>query len=162
MLIEVHVPSQTLRLKDDAGTVLMETRVSTGRKGVGEQNGSEQTPRGWHMVRAKIGAGQPEGAVFVARRPTGEIYEPGMRQAYPGRDWILTRILWLSGLEPGRNRLGPVDTMRRYIYIHGCPDEDVMGMPGSRGCIRMRNRELVEFFDRVPVGTRVLIIGDDT
>jgi len=161
MWIEVHVPSQTLRLKDDAGAVLMETKVSTGRKGVGEQNGSEQTPRGWHQVRAKIGAGQPEGAVFVARRPTGELYQPAMRQEYPGRDWILTRILWLSGLEPGRNRLGSVDTMRRYIYIHGCPDEDPMGVPGSRGCIRMRNRELVEFFDRVPVGTRVLIIGEE-
>ena len=161
MLIEVHVPSQTLRLKDDSGRVLMETRISTGRKGVGEQNGSEQTPRGWHKIRAKIGAGQPENAVFVARRPTGEIFVPGMRVAYPNRDWILTRILWLSGMEPGRNRLGKVDTMRRFIYIHGCPDEDPMGEPGSRGCVKMRNRELIELFERVPVGTRVNIIAED-
>ena len=161
MLIEVHVPSQTLRLKDDSGRVLMETRISTGRKGVGEQNGSEQTPRGWHKIRAKIGAGQPENTVFVARRPTGELYAPEMRASYPNRDWILTRILWLSGLEPGRNRLGNVDTMRRFIYIHGCPDDDPMGMPGSRGCVKMRNRELIELFDRVPAGTRVHIITED-
>jgi lipoprotein-anchoring transpeptidase ErfK/SrfK len=161
MLIEVHVLTQTLRLTDDDGRVLMQARISTGRKGVGEVNGSEQTPRGWHQVRAKIGAGQPENAVFVARRPTGEVYAPAMRQDYPGRDWILTRILWLSGLEPGRNRLGQVDTMRRFIYIHGCPDEDPMGVPGSRGCVKMRNRELIELFDRVPVGTRVHIIAED-
>ena len=161
MLIEVHVPTQTLRLTDDTGRVLMQTRISTGRKGVGEVNGSEQTPRGWHQIRAKIGAGQPENAVFVARRPTGEIFRPDLRQAYPGRDWILTRILWLSGLEPGRNRLGNVDTMRRFIYIHGCPDDDPMGIPGSRGCVKMRNRELIELFDRVPVGTRVHIIGEE-
>jgi lipoprotein-anchoring transpeptidase ErfK/SrfK len=161
MLIEVHVPSQTLRLKDDGGRVLMERRISTGRKGVGEVNGSEQTPRGWHQVRAKIGAGQPENAVFVARRPTGEIYHPELRQQYPNRDWILTRILWLSGLEPGRNRLGQVDTMRRFIYIHGCPDDDPMGVPGSRGCVKMRNRDLIELFDRVPVGTRVHIQAED-
>jgi len=161
MLIEVHVPTQTLRLIDDRGQVLMETRISTGRKGVGEANGSEQTPRGWHQVRAKIGAGQPENAVFVARRPTGEIYSPELRREYPGRDWILTRILWLSGLEPGRNRLGRVDTMRRYIYIHGCPDEDPMGVPGSRGCIKMRNHELIELFGRVPAGTRVHIMAEE-
>lgn len=161
MLIEVHVPSQTLRLKDDGGRVLMERRISTGRKGVGEMNGSEQTPRGWHQVRARIGAGQPENAVFVARRPTGEIYHPELRQQYPNRDWILTRILWLSGLEPGRNRLGQVDTMRRFIYIHGCPDDDPMGVPGSRGCVKMRNRDLIELFDRVPVGTRVYIQAED-
>jgi len=161
MLIEVHVPTQTLRLIDDRGRTLMETRISTGRKGVGEVNGSEQTPRGWHQIRAKIGAGEPENAVFVARRPTGEVFQPDMRQQYPGRDWILTRILWLSGLEPGRNRLGQVDTMRRFIYIHGCPDEDPMGIPSSHGCVKMRNRELIELFDRVPVGTRVHIIAEE-
>jgi len=161
MLIEVHVPTQTLRLTDDRGKMLMETRISTGRKGVGEMNGSEQTPRGLHKVRAKIGAGQPENAVFVARRPTGEIYSHGLRQEYPGRDWILTRILWLSGLEPGKNRLGTVDTMRRYIYIHGCPDEDEMGTPGSRGCVKMRNADLIKLFELVPVGTRVHITGED-
>jgi L,D-transpeptidase YbiS len=161
MLIEVYVPTQKLRLIDDRGRVLMETWISTGRKGVGEVNGSEQTPRGWHQIRAKIGDGKPENTVFVARRPTGEVFQPVMRQQYPGRDWILTRILWLSGLEPGKNRLGEVDTMRRYIYIHGCPDEDPMGIPSSHGCVKMRNRELIELFDRVPVGTRVHIIAEE-
>lgn len=160
MLIEVHVPSQTLRLKDDGGRVLMETRIATGRNGVGEVNGSEQTPRGWHKIRAKIGAGLAENTVFVARRPTGELYAPEMRASYPNRDWILTRILWLSGLEPGRNRLGQVDTMRRFIYIHGCPDDDPMGVPSSRGCVKMRNHELIQLFDRVPAGTRVHIITE--
>ena len=160
MLILVDVSSQTLRLQDDDGHVLLETRIATGRNGVGEVNGSQQTPRGWHKVRAKIGAGQPANAVFVARRPTGELYSPEMRAAYPGRDWILTRILWLSGLEPGKNRLGNVDTMRRFVYIHGCPDDDPMGVPSSRGCIKMRNSELIDFFERVPAGTRVHIIAE--
>ncbi len=161
MMIEVHVPSQTLRLRDDHDGIVMETQVSTARNGVGERNGSEQTPRGWHVIRARIGAGAPLNSVFISRRPTGEIYSPALRAAHPGRDWILTRILWLSGLERGRNRLGAVDTMRRYIYIHGCPDEDPMGVPGSRGCIKMRNRELIELFERVPVGTRVHIVSGE-
>ena len=155
--IEVDIASQQLVLRDTTGQVIMQARVSTARNGAGERMNSEQTPRGRHYIRAKIGAGQPENAVFVSRRPTGEVYTPALRAAFPGRDWILTRILWLSGLERGRNRLGDVDTMRRYIYIHGCPDEDVMGKPGSRGCIKMRNRELIELFDRVAPGTPVII-----
>ncbi|HEY8553129.1 MAG TPA: L,D-transpeptidase [Burkholderiales bacterium] len=155
--IEVHIGRQTLVVLNSAGRAVMETLVSTARNGPGERRGSECTPRGLHYIRARIGAGQPLNAVFVSRRPTGETYTPALRAAFPGRDWILTRILWLCGLEPGRNRLGDVDTMRRYVYIHGCPDEDPMGVPTSRGCIKMRNRELVELFDRVPVGTRVLI-----
>jgi lipoprotein-anchoring transpeptidase ErfK/SrfK len=157
--IEVDVPAQTLTLYDQAGQVVMRTAISTGRNGVGEQNGSEQTPRGAHYIRAKIGAGLPANAVLVSRRPTGETYSPQLRAAYPERDWILTRILWLCGLEKGKNRLGRVDTMRRYIYIHGCPDEDPMGAPSSRGCVKMRNRDLLELFDRVPPGTRVYIRG---
>jgi L,D-transpeptidase YbiS len=157
--VEVDVPAQALVLRDRVGRVLFETRVSTARNGVGELNGSECTPRGRHVIRAKIGAGEPVNAVFVSRRPTGEVYTPALRAVYPARDWILTRIMWLSGLERGRNRLGKVDTMRRYIYIHGCPDEDPMGVPGSRGCIKMRNSDLVRFFDLVPVGTPVMIKG---
>ena len=124
--------------------------VSTAKKGAGEKNGSFCTPRGRHMVRAKIGAGQPVNAVFVRRRPTGEVWTPELHAQYPGRDWMLTRILWLSGCEPGKNRLGDVDTMRRYIYIHGSPDSAEMGKPGSIGCIRMRNADIVEIFDLVP------------
>jgi len=158
-VIEIDVPTQSLVLKDAQGRILMQTRISTARNGVGEENGSEKTPRGAHYIRARIGAGLPADAVLVSRRPTGEIYSPQLRAAFPNRDWILTRILWLCGLEPGKNRLGHVDTMRRYIYIHGCPDEDPMGVPGSRGCVKMRNREIIELFDRVAPGTRVHIRG---
>jgi len=124
--------------------------ISTSKNGLGEANGSFCTPRGRHIVRAKIGAGQPLNAVFVRRRPTGEIWTPALHAAYPGRDWILTRILWLSGCEPGFNRLGKVDTMRRYIYIHGAPDSAEMGKPGSIGCIRMRSADIAELFDLLP------------
>ena len=132
--------------------------VSTAKNGLGEKNGSFCTPRGRHIVRAKIGAGQPENTVFVRRRPTGELWSRGLHEKFPGRDWMLTRLLWLSGCEPGRNRLGDVDTMRRYIYIHGSPDSAEMGKPGSIGCIRMRNRDIVELFDLVPPYTPVEIM----
>ena len=131
--------------------------VSTARNGAGERMNSECTPRGWHRIRARIGAGCAPGTVFTGRRPTGEIFSPALRRRFPGRDWILTRILWLCGLEPGRNRLGEVDTMRRYIYIHGSPEGDVPGAPSSHGCIKMRNRDVIELFELVPAGTRVLI-----
>ena len=129
--------------------------VSTSKSGAGEKNGSFCTPRGRHIVRAKIGAGQPTNTVFVRRRPTGELWSPELHAQYPGRDWMLTRILWLSGCEVGKNRLGDVDTMRRYIYIHGSPDTAEMGRPGSIGCVRMRNRDIVELFDLVPPYTPV-------
>ncbi len=124
--------------------------ISSAKNGPGERNGSFCTPRGRHLVRAKIGAGQPLNTIFVRRRPTGEVWTPELHAKYPGRDWMLTRILWLSGCEVGKNRLGDVDTMRRYIYIHGSPDTAEMGKPGSIGCVRMRNRDIVELFDRVP------------
>ena len=157
--IGIDVPSQTLTLYNEGGDVLMQTQVSTAKKGVGEQIDSNCTPRGQHIIRAKIGTAQPLNTVFVSRRPTGETYSPELGVLYPQRDWILTRILWLSGLEPGKNRLGDVDTMRRYIYIHGAPDEDPMGVPSSHGCIKMRNQEVIELFDRVPLGTPVTILG---
>ncbi len=153
--IEISIPDQTLTLRSDEGKVLKRYLVSTSRNGAGEQQGSFCTPRGEHIVRAKIGAGQPLNAVFVRRRPTGEIWTPELAGRFPGRDWILTRILWLSGCDLGRNRLGKVDTMRRYIYIHGSPDAVEMGRPGSLGCIRMRNQEIVELFELVPPGTEV-------
>jgi L,D-transpeptidase YbiS len=155
--IDVDIGAQTLTLRDADARVVMSVAVSTARNGAGERIDSECTPRGRHVIRAKIGAGEPANAVFVSRRPTGEIYTPALRALYPGRDWILTRIVWLSGLEPGRNRLGHVDTMRRYIYIHGCPDEDPMGVPGSHGCIKMRNVEIIRLFDLVSPGALVVI-----
>jgi lipoprotein-anchoring transpeptidase ErfK/SrfK len=134
--------------------------VSTGRKGVGQQEGSGATPLGAHVIRARIGAGLPAGAVLVGRRPTGERWSPALAAAAPERDWILSRILWLSGCEPGFNRLGRVDTMRRYIYIHGTPRTEPMGVAASHGCIRMRNDDVIWLFDHVEAGTPVLIRGD--
>jgi len=157
--IDVSVPEQHLWLYDDEDQVLREYRISTAMNGVGEVRDSECTPRGQHTIRAKIGAGCTPNTVFRGRRPTGEIYAPEMKRRFPERDWILTRILWLSGNEPGVNRLGEVDTMRRYIYIHGSPEEDAMGVPSSHGCIKMRNADVIELFDLVPVGTRVDIHG---
>jgi lipoprotein-anchoring transpeptidase ErfK/SrfK len=131
--------------------------VSTGKAGAGERNGCGCTPRGRHFIRACIGSDQPLGAVFVGRRPTGEIYSDNLAASHPERDWILTRILWLCGREPGFNRGGEVDTQRRYIYIHGTPDTEPMGTPLSHGCIRMRNTDLLELFEQVSPGTDILI-----
>ena len=156
MELRISIPGQRLGLWEQ-GRVVREYPVSTAANGPGEQMNSGCTPRGWHQIRARIGDGCRPGTVFVGRRPTGEVYSPELAVAGPGRDWILTRILWLSGLEPGRNRLGRVDTLRRYIYIHGCPDGTPLSTPGSHGCVRMDNRDLIELFDRVPVGARVLI-----
>lgn len=157
MKINIHISTQQLELCDDQGRVLRRYTVSTAANGAGEINGSCCTPRGRHIIRARIGAGQPENTVFVSRRPTGEIYTPELGAQCPGRDWILTRILWLSGCEVGFNRLGKSDTMRRYIYIHGTPDSEPLGKPVSHGCIRMRNADLIELFDLVPAGTVVEI-----
>jgi lipoprotein-anchoring transpeptidase ErfK/SrfK len=158
--IRISIPDQQLELCDDAGRVLRSYPISTAKSGPGERRGSHCTPRGRHIVRAKIGAGVPVNTVFVGRRPTGEIWTPALAEQYPDRDWILTRILWLSGCEVGFNRLGDVDTMRRYVYIHGTPDSIEVGTPGSIGCVRMRNNDVVELFDRVPPRTPVVISAD--
>ena len=157
MQILIDIPSQTLSLLGDDGACIRRYSVSTARNGAGEASGSFCTPRGRHIIRARIGAGAPIGAAFRGRRPTGEVWTPELAAANPGRDWILTRILWLSGTEPGFNRLGEVDSMRRYIYIHGTPDSEPMGVPLSIGCVRMRNRDVVELFELVPAGTKVHI-----
>jgi lipoprotein-anchoring transpeptidase ErfK/SrfK len=155
--ININIKSQLLDLIDNQGRILSQYPISSALKGTGQDSGSYCTPLGRHIIRAKIGADQPENTVFVGRRPTGEIYSAELAEQFPGRDWILTRILWLSGCEVGFNRLGGVDTMRRYIYIHGSPDSVQLGQPGSIGCIRMRNIDIVELFDRVPAGTPVNI-----
>ena len=161
MRIHISIARQSLALQGDDGQILATWPVSTAARGAGELGGSYCTPRGKHIIRAKIGANEPLGAVFSARRPTGEIYTPELAAAFPGRDWILTRILWLSGCEPGFNRLGKVDTMRRYIYIHACPDEVPLGIPASQGCIRMHSEALVTLFDQVPVYTPVEILSEE-
>ena len=155
--ILISVAEQSLSLLDERGALEKRYAISTAAKGVGEANGSYCTPRGQHVIRAKIGAGQAENTVFVRRRPTGEIYTPELEAQFPKRDWILTRILWLSGCEPGINRMGTVDTMRRFIYIHGSPDNVAMGELGSHGCVRMRNADVVDLFERVEPGTPVQI-----
>ena len=157
MHIEISIPQQTLTLFDDFGSVKSRFAVSTAANGVGCTKDSGCTPQGAHVIRAKIGADVPVNTVFVGRRATGEICTPELMAQYPNRDWILTRILWLSGTEIGKNRLGNVDTMQRYIYIHGTPDSTDMGKIGSHGCIRMRNDDVIALFDLVEAGTEVLI-----
>lgn len=155
--IEISLGQQRLTLKR-SGQLLMDCSVSTAKNGPGELVDSECTPLGEHAICEKIGAGWPTNTVFVGRQATGEICTPEFRSRFPGRDWILTRILWLTGLEPAKNCGDQVDSKARFIYIHGTPDDIAMGVPGSRGCIRMRNAEIKELFERVEVGTRVLIV----
>lgn len=159
MRVHVSIAAQQLSVYSDDGTCVRRYPVSTALNGPGEQEGSNCTPRGYHRIRARIGAGMPLGTVFRGRRPTGEIWSAELAAQHPQRDWILSRILWLCGCEPGRNRLGKVDSMRRYIYIHGTGDDQPMGVPLSHGCIRMRNADMVELFDLVAVGVRVDIEG---
>jgi len=157
--ILVSISDQRLQLRE-AGNITMDVMVATAANGPGEVMGSECTPRGLHIIRAKIGDGYPMYSVFVGRRPTGEIFSRELKANYPDRDWILSRILWLSGLEVGKNRLGNVDSMRRYIYIHGSPDEEISGQPNSHGCVRMTNADVIELFNKVKVGASVLILEE--
>lgn len=153
----VSISQQSLTLSKDSLSPIA-YRISTALAGPGQQKNSAQTPLGKHYVRAKIGHGLPENTVFRGRRPTGEVYTEALAKEYPGRDWILTRILWLCGREPGFNRLGNVDSMQRYIYIHGTPDSEPMGVAISHGCIRMRNKDIIQLFAAVSPGTQVLIV----
>lgn len=154
--LDICIPTQKLSIIEN-GQPLKTYPISSAKNGAGEIMSSHCTPRGWHRIRAKIGAELPLYSVFKARRATGEIYSPELAAQYPERDWILTRILWLGGLEPHKNRYGQVDTTWRYIYIHGCPDHLIDGTPKSHGCIRMNNQDLVDLFERVNVGMRVYI-----
>ncbi|TAN67882.1 MAG: L,D-transpeptidase [Methylobacter sp.] len=154
--LDICIASQQLTIYE-GGSGVQSYPVSTAKKGAGELMGSECTPTGWHKIRAKIGADQPLNSVFVGRRATGEIYSAELGRQYFQRDWILTRILWLGGLEPGKNRYGKVDTAWRYIYIHGCPEQLMDGSPQSHGCIRMKNADVLDLFDRVKAGVKVYI-----
>ncbi len=156
MHIQISISEQTLTLFD-GDKQLKQYSISTAKNGVGELMDSECTPCGTHIISEKIGDGTAVNSVFVGRIATGEIYQPALRELHPERDWILTRILWLSGMEEGKNKGGNVDSHDRYIYIHGSPDDVDMGQPGSRGCVRMRNNEMIELFDLVEVGTEVVI-----
>ncbi len=155
--VEISLGTQTLTLFPEDASSPIHYPVSTALNGPGERHGSGCTPKGNHYVRAMIGAGVPLNTVFVARRPTGEVYSPELARQFPERDWILSRILWLCGLESGKNRGPGVDSFRRFIYIHGTPDSEPMGVPCSHGCIRMRNTDVVDLYSRVRPGTPVLI-----
>lgn len=157
--IYVDTKQQQLFLKEGEH-VLAAYPVSTAKKGLGEVQGSYQTPRGWHCIEKKIGEGVPVNTVFVGRVPTGEVYSLDLAAQHPTRDWILTRILWLSGLEEGKNKGGEVDTLSRYIYIHGFPDRTPIDEPLSHGCVRIRNADLLVLFDSVTEKTPVYI-GDE-
>lgn len=154
--LDIDIASQQLSVYTD-GIKIQCYPVSTAKNGAGELMGSECTPTGWHKIRARIGAGLPLNSVFIGRRATGEIYNADLGKQYPQRDWILTRILWLGGLEPGKNRYGKADSTWRYIYIHGCPDELMTGKPDSHGCIRMKNADMLDLFNRADAGIKVYI-----
>jgi L,D-transpeptidase YbiS len=152
--IVINIASQTLSVHANK-VCLFTFPVSTAKNGVGQDEGSEQTPLGKHRVYQKFGENQPLNTVFVGRKATGEIYTPELGLAHPDRDWILTRILWLEGLEPGINQGGNVDTKTRYIYIHGCPEGTVMDSPSSHGCIRMKNKHLMQLFNSIEEGAGI-------
>jgi len=154
--IEINIDKQTLTLFQD-DNFMQSWPVSTAKKGAGEEEGSECTPRGRHFIAEKIGKDAEPNTIFVGRENTGDTFSPSLRDKHPDRDWILTRILWLKGEEEGINLGDDCDTYKRYIYIHGCPDDTEMGVPGSRGCIRMRNEDIISLFDKVEEGTPVLI-----
>ncbi|MCE6008104.1 cell wall-recycling L,D-carboxypeptidase ElsL [Acinetobacter soli] len=151
--IVVDLASQTLYLPKQHKTY----PISSGKNGIGEQENSGKTPRGWHRIAEKFGHIAPINAVFIARQPTGEVYSDTLAAEYPDRDWILSRILWLDGLEEGFNRGEGCDSKQRYIYIHGTPDTQPMGIPMSHGCIRMRNTDLIELFEVIPEQALVYI-----
>ncbi|MDF0749098.1 L,D-transpeptidase [Marinobacter sp. 71-i] len=155
--IEISLDTQTLTLFPDGASTPLSYPVSTALNGPGERQSSGCTPRGRHYVRAMVGGGVPLNSVFVARRPTGEVYSDALSRKFPERDWILSRILWLCGLESGKNRGPGVDSFRRFIYIHGTPDTEPMGVPRSHGCIRMRNKDVVDLYGRVSPGMPVTI-----
>lgn len=156
--VVIHVSLARQRLTvDQTDGVQRNFDISTAANGAGSEDGSHCTPLGHHRIQAMIGGGCPLGTVFVGRRSTGERYSDELAALYPNRDWILTRILWLQGLEPGVNRGAGVDSLRRFIYIHGTGEEARIGEPVSHGCIRMRNSEIIELFDCVQIGDTVLI-----
>ncbi len=155
-LIKIDAAQQLMYCYED-GHEVFKYQVSTGKNGMGEQLGSGCTPRGWHVICSKIGLDNLVNSVFVAREWTGEIYSEELAKQFPERDWILTRILQLDGLEPGKNKGGDVDSLSRYIYIHGTPDSVKLGRPGSKGCVRMNNQNIIELAYWVEIGARVYI-----
>ena len=160
--IVISIAQQTLTIYK-LQKVIAQYPVSTAKNGIGSQQDSGCTPLGQHIIAEKIGGNAPSHAVFIGRVPTGEIYDAELGVSHPERDWILSRILWLSGLEEGVNKgsnsQGGCDTYQRYIYIHGTPDSEAIGLPLSHGCVRMRNQDIIELFEQVEERTPVNIIA---
>ena len=146
-MITISIADQTLEYQGKTYS------ISSAKNGIGEVEGSYCTPTGQFRISEKIGDKLKSGAVLVAREPTSEIYSPALLAKHPDRDWILTRILWLEGAEAHNQ-----NTKDRYIYIHGSPDETSMGIPGSKGCIRMHNQDVIELFDHVQIGEDAVIM----
>jgi len=147
LLFVVTADDQTLTAVEASG-IKKQFKVSTGKAGLGSEAGSEKTPLGWHIIEERIGGDQPPGRVFVKRKPTA------MRLSYEewrnprSGDYVLTRILWLRGLDPGLNAGDPsIASHARGIYLHGTNQEQLLGQPASHGCIRLSNRDILELFD---------------
>lgn len=155
--VKINVAQQQLQLLDEDGNLLHQYSVSTSKNGTGNQNGSEQTPLGLHRIKDKLGGAMPVNEVYIGRVPHGSLEECRERDVDLPDDVIMSRILWLEGMEPGRNQGGYVDTYQRYIYIHGTNHEDTIGTPTSIGCIRMCNADVVDLYRLVEVGSEVLI-----
>ena len=155
--IAINVTQQQLRLLDEDGNLLQQYPVSTSKYGTGSENGSEKTPLGLHRIKDKLGGAMPVNEVYIGRVPHGNLEECQQRGVDLPDDVIMSRIMWLEGMEPGRNQGGYVDTYQRYIYIHGTNHEDSIGTPASIGCIRMRNDDVVDLFRQIEVGSEVLI-----
>lgn len=160
--VVIDITTQTLILYKDKKE-LSRYKISTAKNGIGSQEGSGCTPLGRHIIAQKIGGEYPINTVFIGRVATGEIYNIALGEKHPKRDWILSRILWLQGLEDGvnsgHNAQGCCDTYQRYIYIHGTPDDEPMDEPLSHGCVRMRNADIIEFYRQVDEGTPVTLIA---
>lgn len=155
--ININVTQQQLRLLDEDGNLLQQYPVSTSKYGTGCENGSEKTPLGLHRIKNKLGGAMPVNEVYIGRVPHGNLEECQQRGVELPDDVIMSRVMWLEGMEPGRNQGGYVDTYQRYIYIHGTNHEDSIGTPSSIGCIRMRNDDVIDLFRQVEIGSEVLI-----
>lgn len=155
--LHVSVAEQSLTLYDGRGLPQKRYTVSTAKNGVGERVNSYQTPRGWHRVCERIGDDVAPDTIIYRRKVTPWKYTPQLAAEYPDKDWILTRILWLCGMEPGKNQGGDVDSYDRAIYIHGAGQHVPFGTPTSRGCVRMRNEDVIELYNLTANGIDVLI-----
>ena len=154
--ILVHIADQKLYVIEH-GREQCNFTVSTSKFGSGCKQDSLQTPIGAHVIAKKIGQGKPLGEIFSGRKPTGQIADICHTNEATGQDLILTRIMWLKGLEQNKNSGKDCDSYQRYIYIHGTHEEGLLGTPASHGCVRMSNKDVIELYNRVDEGVFVYI-----